>query len=193
MARRRSLADRWTSMVGWMTLLMGSVFLGSFGAWAFGGRSGVAGQPQAAEGPSGRRWEEVPVGGAEVVGGRHAGAAAQHVLVDHELAVVLADRPGGRLEARVGTVGGGRPLPDVAEQAGVRRRPGDRVWMEPGLVEEVPRDRQRARRHLPLRLGGQPTSGPAGEGVGLVVAQVTDRLGRIDRARPGQGELLPSP
>ena len=39
---------------------------------------------------------------------------------------------------------------------------------------------------LPLGLGGQALAGPGGIGVGLVVAQVADRLGGIERPQAVQ-------
>ncbi len=39
----------------------------------------------------------------------------------------------------------------------------------------------RCGRGLPFRLGGQACARPAGEGVGFIVAEVGDRLGRIKR------------
>ena len=74
--------------------------------------------------------EEVAVGRAGVARRGERAAAAQHHLVGHELAVVLADGAGGRVEAGVGVVGRGRPLPavavDLAQVAGraARRRAG---------------------------------------------------------------------
>src|SRR3974377_916378 len=47
-----------------------------------GGISDVTGEADAAEGPAGRRGEEVAVGRTDVVGRRGATAAAPHVLVD---------------------------------------------------------------------------------------------------------------
>ncbi len=66
--------------------------------------------------------EEIPVGRAHVRGRRHARAAAQHQLVRHELAVVLAERACERLVARIGRVAARGPLPHVAEELR-RRRP----------------------------------------------------------------------
>src|SRR5579863_7279389 len=50
---------------------------------------------------------------------------------------------------------------------------------------------ERGGRDFPLGLGRQPLAGPAGEGVGLVEADVRDRLGGIDPALAGQGEDAP--
>src|SRR3546814_7296980 len=50
----------------------------------------------------------------DVTGGCHAGAAAQHELAGHELAVVFADRAGCRLEAWIRRERAARPLPDLA-------------------------------------------------------------------------------
>ena len=56
-----------------------------------------------------------------------AGAAAQHQLIAHELAVVLAEGAVRSPVAGVGRVGAAGPFPDVAEElaeAGSRRRRG---------------------------------------------------------------------
>ena len=49
-----------------------------------------------------------------MAGRRYAGAAAQHHLARHELAVVFAGRIVGGAIARIGAIGAGRPLPDLA-------------------------------------------------------------------------------
>src|SRR5690606_18467227 len=64
--------------------------------------SGIARQPYARELPARLGREKVAVSGADVVCRRGARAAAQHVLVAHELAVVFAHRPRGRRVARIG-------------------------------------------------------------------------------------------
>src|ERR1700723_1541077 len=51
-------------------------------------------------------------------GGRDRGASAQDHLAAHELAVVLAQGAGQRLEAGITEVGAGGPLPAVAEKLG---------------------------------------------------------------------------
>ena len=107
---------------------------------------------------------------------RHA-PSPQHMLVDHELPVVLADCPWGGAEARVRQVSGRRPLPNLAELAA---RPGNkgagvnRAGVEHGVIREG------LSSVLPLRLGRQARPRPAGEGVGLVVADVRDWLGGVD-------------
>ena len=51
-----------------------------------------------------------------------------------------------------------------------------------GLVELVAEDADRrdAAKSLPFRLGRKARSGPAGEGVGLEIADVRDRRGAVD-------------
>ena len=122
-----------------------------------------------------------------MVGRRHARPAPQHVLVDHELAVVLAHGPGGGPEARVGAVGAGGPLPHVAEERPVAG--GARV--QDGQIEEVPPRRRAGGHRLPLRLGGEPATRPPCIGVGLVVADVADGLTRVHELRTPQGEQPP--
>src|SRR5689334_15194624 len=59
--------------------------------------------------------EEVAIGGARVPIRCDAGRAAQHMLADHELAIVLAQGALRRPVARIRRVGALRPLPDVAK------------------------------------------------------------------------------
>ncbi len=71
----------------------------------------VLGESEAAEHPAGSGGEEVAVGGAGVAGGGDGGAAAQDLLVDHELAVVFADGAGRGSEAGVRARRGWRSIP----------------------------------------------------------------------------------
>ena len=50
-----------------------------------------------------------------MAGRRRVRGAAQHHLVDHELAVVFAERAVGGAIARIGRIGAARPLPHDAE------------------------------------------------------------------------------
>ena len=77
---------------------------------------GILGKSNTRELPTGIRAEKVSVTGAHVAGGRHAGAAAQHVLAGHEFPVVLTDRVGSRTKTRIRGEGTAGPFPDVAEQ-----------------------------------------------------------------------------
>ena len=56
-------------------------------------------------------------------------------------------------------------------------------------AERAAFDRHAGRGHLPFELGGQPVAGPAGEGVGLVIADMGDGRGRVDRAEAEQAHL----
>ena len=157
--------------------------------------SDVAGEAQPGEGPPGPGREEVAVGGPGVAGRGGARAAPEHVLVHHELAVVLAHRSGRRDEAGVGGIGRRGPLPDIPQGVGGRTgrcRGQDLEVEEAGGGEDAGTGPQSAGRHrLPLGLGGETGPGPPGEGVGLEEADVADRAGRIDRPLAGQGELVP--
>ena len=113
--------------------------------------------------------------------GRGAGAAAQHELVAHELAVVLAERAGRRRGSR----GRARRRSRVHSQTspnscGERRRRGAAgAGCRRPLSTKLPSNGDaRVAAHLPLGLGRQPRAGPAREGVGLVEAHVADGLGR---------------
>src|SRR3954469_8357214 len=113
-ASRRSSAVRWTSTRGADVV---ELVMGRFLAGGEGGKVGlrVRREAYAAEHPTAAGRKEVPVGRAYVRRGRDARATAQHHLAAHELAVVLTDRAGRGLEARVGQVRARGPLPHVAE------------------------------------------------------------------------------
>src|SRR5215471_3370732 len=112
----------------------------------------VLNEPQPAKLPARVRIKEIAIACARMPGRGGVRAAAQYHLADHELAVVLPERALRCAVARIGQIGAAGPLPDHAE----------------GIVEEIGA-------RLPLRLGGKMLAGPAGEGVGLVVAHVHDR------------------
>src|SRR5690606_30975311 len=76
----------------------------------------IAGQADAGELPAGLRRKEVAIAGADVVARGDTGAASQHVLVAHELAVVFADGPGRRRESGIGVIRAAGPFPGVAVQ-----------------------------------------------------------------------------
>src|SRR5664279_3182428 len=75
--------------------------------------------------------------------------AAQHQLVDHELAVIFAERALDRPIAGVGGVGAAGPLPDDAEGVVEMAGPGG---------------------DFPFHFGRQVLAAPAREGVGLIIA-----------------------
>ena len=75
----------------------------------------VFGEPQAGELPAGRRIKEIAISQARMPGRRRQRRAAQYHLIDHELAVVFAERAGRRPLAGIRRIGAARPLPDHAE------------------------------------------------------------------------------
>jgi len=120
--------------------------------------------------------EEVAVGRPRVAWAGEGGAATQHHLIDHELAVVLAHRTGDRREAGVGGVGAGCPLPNsVVKLAQLR--------LTVGLGCD---------RGLPLGFRRQAKPAPTGVGVRLIVADVRYRGVRIERTQPVQAERAPA-
>ena len=76
-------------------------------------RLGVVHEPDSAELPARRRIEEIPIARARVPVRRRLRASAQHHLVNHELAVVFAERIRRRAIAGIGQIGAARPLPDM--------------------------------------------------------------------------------
>src|SRR4051812_18607749 len=75
------------------------------------GNSCVAREADAAELPARMRWKEIAVGIAAVTGRRRQRTAAQHILSDHELAIVLDNLAVERAITGIGLVRGARPFP----------------------------------------------------------------------------------
>lgn len=123
-----------------------------------------------------------------MIAGRGTAAAAQHPLAAHELAVVFTEVAVKRTEARVGAIGAGGPLPDIAEQL-PQPTALPRPWVQVIVVGKMAARGLRRSGGLPLELAGQACSGPAGAGVGLVVAEVADRRMRIQLAPTTEGVL----
>jgi hypothetical protein len=73
------------------------------------------GQPQPGKLPTRVGRKEIAVACADMIARGGARAAAQHILVDHELAVVLAHCSLPSLVARVALVAAAGPLPYVAQ------------------------------------------------------------------------------
>src|SRR5712671_1168860 len=96
--------------------------------------------------------------------------AAQHQLVDHELAVVFAERALNGTVARIGGVGAAGPLPH-----------------DPERVVEMAGSRS----DFPLHFGRQMLAAPARERVGFVIADVADGGGGIDRRQSAKRHDLP--
>ena len=152
--------------------------------------SGVAGEAEAGERPARARREEVAVGAPGVAGRGDAAAAAQHLLVHHELAVVLADRAGGRVRSP-GRASRGWPSTATPRRTLAQPASLGRGWVQP--VELAGAAAPGAM--LPLGLGRQPGARPAGEGIGLVLAHVARRArsGRPARRPPRVNTDQPSP
>lgn len=91
-------------------------------------------------------------------------------MIDHELAIVLAKRAFDRAITGVRTVGGSGPLPDDSE----------RIVEMPGAGGD-----------FPFHFSRQMLAGPTRERVRLIIADVTNRSGRIERLQPGQCHDLP--
>src|SRR6476659_81220 len=121
----------------------------------------VVGKAQSGKLPAMMRIKEVAIGDTAVAFRSCKGRATQHQLVDHELAVIFAERALDGPVARVGGIGAAGPLPNDPE----------------GVVEMAG-----SCGDLPLHFGRQMLAAPAREGVGLVIADVTDRRRRLDRS-----------
>src|SRR5450756_402103 len=100
------------------------------------------------------RIEKVAIGHTAVSGRSCKRGATQHQLIEHELAVVFAERALAGPVAGVGGVGAAGPLPRDPE----------------GVVEMAG-----AGGDFPFHLGRQMPAAPACERVGLVIADMADR------------------
>src|SRR5262245_23394507 len=106
-------------------------------------------QPYASELPSQMRMEEIPVRLTAMSRRIHHRRAAQDHLVDHELAVILADRSRGFRKARIRKIRRVRPFPTQSP------------------IELVTRS-------LPFELRRESHAFPFGERGGLVPGNVTN-------------------
>src|SRR5437868_2076776 len=144
--------------------------------------SSVFSKAHSRELPARRRREEVAVGSTAVPARGGTACALEHELPAHELAVIFADGARGGRKAGEGIERAPGPFPDVAEQAAARKRQ-DRARMIELVADHGV---GRASEILPLGFGRKPRSGPAGEGVGLVIADVSDRSRPVDLAPPAE-------
>ena len=71
------------------------------------------GEPQAAELPARRRIEEIAIGRPRMTVRRRQRRAAQYHLIDHELAIVFAERTGLGLITGIRRIGAAGPLPHL--------------------------------------------------------------------------------
>src|ERR1700694_711473 len=115
----------------------------------------VVGKAQAGELPAVMRIKEVAIGNTAVSFRSCKRRAPQHQLVDHELAVIFAERALDGPVARIGSIGAAGPLPDDPER----------------VVEMAGSGRA-----LPLHCGRQMLAAPACEGIRLIITDVTDRV-----------------
>src|SRR5664280_2284043 len=138
--------------------------------------------------------KEVPIGRSNVRLRRRAGSAAQHHLIAHELAVVLADRSLGRLETGIGAVGAGRPFPNIAEHLRQRLRRLNRLnraRMQTPALETVSCHPARSRRNFPFEFSWESRSRPARKGVGLVIADMSNRFVQVEWLHAFDGVMPP--
>src|SRR5262249_3801757 len=104
---------------------------------------------------------------------------AENELIAHELAVILAERAGGRPVARVADVGARCPLPDIAKQLVERAsiiRSRDSLRMKMAALKKMTCGSRSGGGCFPFRLHGQTRPGPARKGVGFIVADVAQRF-----------------
>src|SRR5580698_2913811 len=130
------------------------------------------GQADSGELPAGFGREKIAVAGADVSGGSDAGAAAQDHLAAHEFAVVFAERAAQGLEAGIGEIGAGGPLPAIAPVLADSIGGGN--WLEFTAFDEIAGDGLGFRGCLPFEFGWQAMAGPAGVCVGFEVADLAN-------------------
>src|SRR5260370_3858214 len=138
--------------------------------------------------------EKVAIGAANMTAGSGAGAAAQDVLVAHELTVVSAECARRSAITGVGGISGPRPFPDVAKhlmEMSILSRDCRGFRMKLLDLDEVSFDRQITRGTFPFEFRGESRSVPICEGVGFEIADVGHRLGFIDRPKTRKSELPP--
>ena len=137
------------------------------------------------------RIEKIPIACAHVATRGCAGAAAQHHLIDHELAVVFADRAIGCTITRIGRIGARSPFPDIAEhlaRRGVVR--GNRAQVS-GFDEVAGVRIERCCSKLPFELRRQALAAPTRERIGFIEADMRDRRFRIERLNSGKHHRQP--
>src|SRR5260221_11349484 len=130
----------------------------------------VVGKPQSRELPAMMRIKEVAIADTAVPFRGCKRRAAQHQLINHELAVIFPERALDRPVAGIGGVGAAGPLPDDPERV---------VEMAGSSCD------------LPFHFGRQMLAAPAREGVRLIIADVADGGGGIDRLQPTERHHLP--
>src|SRR5664279_4967321 len=138
--------------------------------------------------------KEVAIGRSNMRLRRRAGSAAQHHLVAHELAVVLANRSLGRLETGIGAVGAGRPFPNIAEHLRQRlrqRRRLHRARMQMTALQQISRYPARSRRNFPFEFSWESRSRPARKGVSLVIADMSNRFAQFQWLHAFDGVMPP--
>ena len=135
---------------------------------------------------------------ADVAARRHAGAAAQHVLIAHEFAVVFSHRAAVRAEAGIGPRRRCWSTPGVAVELAGPDQPGragaGRVsrWPLSSMLACTPGCRQAGgARRIPIRTRAATGPGPTGVGVGLEVAHVRDGRLQLQFLHAVQCEDLP--
>src|SRR6266536_5684896 len=145
--------------------------------------------------PLGVGRKEVAVGGPNMRQGGGARAAAQDVLVAHELSIVFPDRPRTWLEVRIGRVGALGPFPHVAIHLRETPTAGRSVkWSRvvQATLNKIPFHGNILCCHLPLSFSWEAYTCPASIGIGFIIADVTDRLSFFYLAQPGEGRHPPT-
>ena len=122
--------------------------------------------------------------------GCRAGTTAQHVLVAHEFAVVLAQRAGSSAVAGIGRVGAAGPFPNVAEDlvktfSRFLRCCGGHYnhRVKDFGLDEIAFDWTTQRRAFPFELNREAGACPVGKRVGFKVTNVRNRLRLFDRTK----------
>ena len=158
------------------------------------------GEAESGEGPTLVAVKEIAVGDARVSGRGGAAGSAQHDLIDHEFAVILANRPRFCLESGIGRIGAFGPLPDIAEHPlwsfGVGLAGGNGAQVSRrhliGACTGPMGDVEMPGCGLPFGFRWEALSGPGGIGRRLKEADMADWRVVIERAETLKRELGPA-
>src|SRR5436305_8147866 len=120
------------------------------------------------------RREKIAVAGPNVRLRCGTRAAAKHILVAHELAVVLAECAFGCSKPWVRRVRTRCPFPAIAKK--LRRAVARGAWMQSLRLQQVAAVVFTGCGVLPFELSGQPRAAPASVGIGLQVADMVSGL-----------------
>ena len=147
----------------------------------FNSASGIFRKANTAELPARLRRKEIAIRCPDMTSRRSTRSAAQHILIAHELAVVLAECTGRRRITGIGRVRTLRPLPDLAEhlRESLRRDASASTGWKCSLSAKLPSiGTSAAACSHSASLGKRPA--PSRIGISLKIADMHHRILRLD-------------